>query len=604
MTQKLFFLLGLFIIATQGFAQISTLPYVQSFDSEFTIGQNVMFLPDWTGNDVTATNRIFRETTDFNSTPAAMAVIPTGSFDGQVVVDLNLLNYSDAVVTFVAKSMANGTGTRPTQLKMSSSIDEGTTWSDATVMNEFPNENQATFATFSYNLPVNTDANPNVKVRFSFVTGTGGTGTRAKVIVDNIVISGVENIASNPVLTMNPAALIFSQISGAPSSFQIINIFGTNLTANVVFNVTAPFEIATSEVGTYGTSQTLNLVDGGLNAQLYVRLNSLTLGDFTSELSLVSTDITNPETVALSGSTTNSLVTNPTPFDLSTANYEFNAWATDAASGTYPANMIFWSHATTDPTFNESFIEDYNCLYNLTNRSRIIGEGDLGVSFVNTGNSQFVGVCDGSDPTQTTGDAVANGRNGAAVLALNTTNRQNISVQWTGRTIAPNNRVYALRLQYRIGNGNGNPNIHWMDFGVINEYLANAVAGHSQNLTAVLPTEANNQEVIQLRWVYAQHESNTATGSRAHLALDDIIISTEPIMSHDDFDFAHILNMYPNPAEDLVHFSREISLQIFDISGKIVFSAHETKTINIQDLAKGMYILKTSEGIVKNLFVK
>jgi hypothetical protein len=110
--------------------------------------------------------------------------------------------------------------------------------------------------------------------------------------------------------------------------------------------------------------------------------------------------------------------------------------------------------------------------------------------------------------------------------------------------------------------------------------------------------------VVQLRWVYAQHESNTATGSRAHLALDDIIISTEPLMSLDDFDFANSLNMYPNPTSDLVHFNREISLQIFDITGKMVFSADNTKTINIQGLSKGIYILKTTEGISKKLIVK
>jgi hypothetical protein len=265
--------------------------------------------------------------------------------------------------------------------------------------------------------------------------------------------------------------------------------------------------------------------------------------------------------------------------------------------------MIFWSHATTDPTFNESFIEDYNCLYNLTNRSRIFGEGENGVSFVNTGNSQFVGVCDGSDPTQIIGDAVANGRNGATVLALNTTNRQNISVQWTGRTIAPNNRVYALRLQYRIGNGNGNPNIHWMDFEVINEYLANVEAGHSENLSITLPAEANNQEVVQLRWVYAQHESNTATGSRAHLALDDIIVSADILLSNNDFASNNELKMYPNPATDMVYFSKEISFQIFDLTGKIIFTANQTQSINIQGLSKGVYFVKTTEGETRKLMV-
>ena len=603
MTRKLSFLLGLFLLANLGFAQISTLPYTQSFTDEFTTGLNTVFLPSWTGNEVTETSRIFRDAVVFNSAPAAMAVIPTGSFDGQVVVDLNLLNYSNAVVTFVAKSMANGTGTRPSKLEMSTSIDDGATWFEVTLVNEFPNANQDNFATFNYNLPVNTNAVPNVKVRFSFLTGSGGSGTRAKVIVDDVVITGDEGVSNDPVLTINPSELAFSQILGAPSDVQSVNVFGANLTTDVVFNVTAPFEVATSVDGVYGLVQTLSPDNGDLNTQLYVRLNSLVTGDFTSSLASLTTDLLVLPTVALSGNTSNSLVTNPIPFDLSTGNYEFTSWSSEASAGTYPTSMIFWTHATTDPDFNVSFVEDYACLYNLGNRSRIFGEGDNGVSFVNTGNAQFVGVCDGSDPTQAAGDAIANGRNGATILALNTLGRQNINVQWTGRTIAPNNRVYALRLQYRIGDGNGNPNLNWMDFETINEYLANAEAGHFENLSVTLPEEANNQVVVQLRWVYAQHETNTASGSRAHLALDDIIVSTDLLLSNNNFELNNALKMYPNPASEVVYFNKEVSLQVVDMTGKIVLSASKTQSINIQGLSKGVYFVKTTEGDTKKLLV-
>ena len=40
---------------------------------------------------------------------------------------------------------------------------------------------------------------------------------------------------------------------------------------------------------------------------------------------------------------------------------------------------------------------------------------------------------------------------GAAVLGLRISNAQNIFVSWRGGTMTPNERVYAVRLQYRVG---------------------------------------------------------------------------------------------------------------------------------------------------------
>ena len=74
--------------------------------------------------------------------------------------------------------------------------------------------------------------------------------------------------------------------------------------------------------------------------------------------------------------------------------------------------------------------------YNLTSRSRINGLGTNGFAFINTGNPQA---------------SAGAGYVGAAVLALDTLGKENIRVAWTGGTVVTNERVYGIRLQYRVG---------------------------------------------------------------------------------------------------------------------------------------------------------
>jgi hypothetical protein len=190
--------------------------------------------------------------------------------------------------------------------------------------------------------------------------------------------------------------------------------------------------------------------------------------------------------------------------------------------GSTPNHISFWTHATTDPELNVEFNSDWSCLYNLESRSRFVGEGVNGISMVNTGNPQRTGDCDGSEPGA--GIDIINGRAGAVVLALNTLERQNISVAWTGRTIAPNSRIYRIRLQYRVGNGGGNPNIDWQDFATPVEYERQANAGDFQSIApTVLPASCENQALVQLRWIYY---FVSGTSNRAHLGIDDISVTS------------------------------------------------------------------------------
>lgn len=219
---------------------------------------------------------------------------------------------------------------------------------------------------------------------------------------------------------------------------------------------------------------------------------------------------------------------NPTPFDLSLSNYSFNAWSEDGPLGTFPESAVIHRSAGNDPTiisFNPS--NDYALAYNLTSGSRVNGEGEQGLSFINT---------------------VTSGNLGAFVLALNTEGRGNITVNFTAGTLVQGNgsplpREYRIRMQYRIGTSST-----WQNFQTIPEYssLGQAV-NHEQVFSGiVLPPICNDQPVVQLRWLYHSHAANDG-GTRPKLRLDDINVSSEvyicetPTASATDLDISNIL---------------------------------------------------------------
>ena len=63
--------------------------------------------------------------------------------------------------------------------------------------------------------------------------------------------------------------------------------------------------------------------------------------------------------------------------------------------------------------------------------------------------------------------------------------------------------------------------------------------------------------------------------------------------------------IFPNPSENgIVYFNRMADYELFDISGKKIYAEKEAFTINTSQLSKGIYLVKTSEGIVEKLIVK
>ncbi|MHA3788817.1 choice-of-anchor I family protein [Flavobacterium hauense] len=63
--------------------------------------------------------------------------------------------------------------------------------------------------------------------------------------------------------------------------------------------------------------------------------------------------------------------------------------------------------------------------------------------------------------------------------------------------------------------------------------------------------------------------------------------------------------VFPNPSVNgVAYFNRAADIEVYDYSGKLILSAKEALTIDTSNMAAGMYLVKTSEGIVKKLLVK
>lgn len=188
--------------------------------------------------------------------------------------------------------------------------------------------------------------------------------------------------------------------------------------------------------------------------------------------------------------------------------YNFSAWADTSTAGTYPADMQFFCVTSSDPSNTQTIGNLWSGPYNLTSNARIRGEGANGIGFINTTTGQTTN-CSGAATGQFAG---------VVVLSLNTTGKSSIVVNWRGRSItaytAGTNRQFKLTLEYSTDGGTS------YTFAT-EEYLGNSTAGHNQLLTTNLPAAANNNANVRLRWRYVYV---TGSGSRQHLALDDISI--------------------------------------------------------------------------------
>jgi hypothetical protein len=213
----------------------------------------------------------------------------------------------------------------------------------------------------------------------------------------------------------------------------------------------------------------------------------------------------------MSGLTALAQLTYPSAYNLGSGPYSFTQWDAASPAVTYPSNMIFHRYSGGDGTATV-LTSNWTSAYNLTSGARINGLGLDGLQFGNTGTSNHVG---------------------AAVVALNTSNRSSITVQFTAQllthlTPTPPRREWAMKVQYSLGD----PAV-WTD---VTDGLGNIVqfvttgkpvpSGVEVIGPVTLPSAVNNLPLVYVRFLYYDLNSG-AGGNRPFVRLDEISITSQ-----------------------------------------------------------------------------
>lgn len=122
-------------------------------------------------------------------------------------------------------------------------------------------------------------------------------------------------------------------------------------------------------------------------------------------------------------------------------------------------------------------------------------------------------------------------------------------------------------------------------------------------------SELNHQQSYEGAWgVYPFLPSGNILVSDMQTGL--WIFQLDPILSTKDDDFDIPVNLWPNPADDVLNVQTSAQVESFsvvDLGGKVILSG-KTKSqaqLDISDLAKGIYVLKlnSDRGILNKKFI-
>lgn len=288
---------------------------------------------------------------------------------------------------------------------------------------------------------------------------------------------------------------------------------------------------------------------------------------------------------------------NPDAYDLAQGSYQFTTWPADTIAGRFPDYMAFVYMNQTDPGLDASILGRTYGTYNQDSRTRINGLGDDGFAFINTSNPEGNPGYPGT-------------RLGGALLALNTEDRGEITVEWTGGTVRPNSRVYHLRLQYRVGSEGEFTDVP-DHLGNPVEYRRNDEEGHSEEVgPLVLPGDAEDKPRIELIWryYYTGDRLDEESGQRSKLNIASISVSSLPLHgggTGPPQEFQLFQN-YPNPfyPHTTIRYDlptdQHVRLNLYTISGRHIgtlFDGHvrtgrHTVEVDASALASGIYIYR------------
>ena len=391
--------------------------------------------------------------------------------------------YERIGLDFLTRRSAQGAGTQTL-----SYTTDGSQWTELGTYAVQDDAPQAKSFDFSA-LPAVND-NPDFAVRIAFAQGTGGTAGNNRF--DDVMLRGAtlpgEN--SSPVLD---APIAFQELveGSVPQQIELNGIFSDPDNDPLTFSASST-DAAAVLVSVSGPT---------------LSISPLKRGEAT--VTVTADDGHNPPI-----STSFRVLAYPQAHVLANGGYSFAEWSSGEPAGNFPPHMLFLQSDQNDTALSTSLLFTYRIPladasdpadadypYAATARTRMNGLGANGIAFINTGRGRDLG---------------------GAMLALDTRNIGAASLDWLGGTILANNRVYAIRLQYRVGTSGDFVDVLDAN-GQSVEYVRNASNGHTAQKGPVsLPAAALGQEYVQLLWRYYRVSGDS--GARAQLRLDDISV--------------------------------------------------------------------------------
>ena len=365
----------------------------------------------------------------------------------------------------------------------------GTTWNHLESYNVLDDEPQPRWWRLDQAPLVNN--NPQFAVRITFTQGSGGVAGNNRF--DDIRLSGV------PITGYNFSPIV---TPGVPERFDVIEVAAAQAHPVTSWITDPNLEpLVFSAVSSQPQIASVNILG---NAQM--ELHPVQRGE--SIITLSASDGVNPPVQVPIR-----VLVHPKAHSLANGPFVFSEWARDNIAHTYPRGVLFLQGTESDSSLNTVFDRAYNIPladaaaptdpdqpYRATSRTRINGLGIGGVAFINTGRGRDLG---------------------GAVIALNTLGLGEAKLRFTAGTVLANSRVYAIRLQYRLGITGT-----FTDFPGPVEYVRSSSDGHSVSFGPLaLPAALLNRPYVQLMWRYYQI---SGSGARPQLRLDDILVSTGP----------------------------------------------------------------------------
>jgi autotransporter-associated beta strand protein len=429
-----------------------------------------------------ATTEVVRNTAAQDFTTAHLRV--NNPLGATLTFAVPTTGYEAITVDFLTRRSGQGAGDQTFSYTVN-----GSDWTEVLTYAVFDAPPQA--RSFDFSEVSGAADNPDFALRITFSQGSGGTAGNNRF--DDFTVSGVALPETKLPPQVDPEAVpaLARAVSGSPTVLDVSAWFIDPAGASLTFGATSSNASVVSAV-LDGSSLTLTPNQAG-----------------EAVITVSADDGVNPAV-----ETSFRILIYPAPFAAAGGTFSFSEWGALEPAGSFPDNMIFVQSEANDPTLSTPLNRAYSIEgdahadddpafpYNATSRTRINGLGEDGIAFINTGRGRDVG---------------------AAVVALDTTGASGLRVSFTAGTVLPNNRIYGLRLQSRIGlDGSWEDVPDESDTPV--EYIRNATAGHAESFLSIpLPESLEDEPLVFLRWFYY---FISGSGSRAQLRLDDIVIES------------------------------------------------------------------------------